>query len=55
MSAKPLENENEQINGAIALFRDITFRKQMEQSREKLARHNEGALQILACHCGSRQ
>lgn len=41
MSAKPLEDENEQINGAIALFRDITSRKQIEQSREKLARHNE--------------
>ena len=41
MSAKPLENENDQINGAIALFRDITFRKQIEQSREKLAQHNE--------------
>jgi hypothetical protein len=41
MSAKPLEDENGKINGAIALFRDITFRKQIELSREKHAHRNE--------------
>lgn len=41
MSAKPLEDENGQISGAIALFRDITFRKQIELSREKHAQRNE--------------
>lgn len=41
MSAKPLLNEKGEISGAIALFRDITLRKQIEQSREKHAQRNE--------------
>jgi PAS domain S-box-containing protein len=41
MSAKPLEDDNKEISGAIALFREITFRKQIELSREKLAQRNE--------------
>ena len=41
MSTKPLEDENGKINGAIAIFRDITSRKQIELSREKHAYRNE--------------
>jgi len=41
MSTKPLEDENGKISGAIAIFRDITSRKQIEFSREKHAYRNE--------------
>jgi len=35
ISAQALKDENEVIEGAVALIRDITYRKQMELSREK--------------------
>jgi PAS domain S-box-containing protein len=35
LSAQALKDENENIEGAVALIRDITYRKQIELSREK--------------------
>jgi PAS domain S-box-containing protein len=35
MSAQAIKDENENIEGAVALIRDITYRKQMELSQEK--------------------
>ena len=41
MSAQPLAGENGQISGAIVIIRDITYRKQIEFSRENYARRVE--------------
>ncbi len=41
MSAKPLTNDDEQPRGAITIFRDITYRKQIELSREKHIQRTE--------------
>lgn len=41
MSAQPLIDANKEVTGAIVLFRDISYRKQVEISREKHARHTE--------------
>ena len=41
MSAQPLAGENGQISGAIVVIRDITYRKQIELSRENYARRVE--------------
>ncbi len=41
MSAETLRDENENIDGAIALIRDIDYRKQIELSREKHVKRTE--------------
>jgi hypothetical protein len=41
MSAQPLKNENGGVSGAIVVFRDISYRKQVEISREKHAKRAE--------------
>jgi PAS domain S-box-containing protein len=41
MSAETLRDENGNIDGAIALLRDINYRKQIELSREKHAKRTE--------------
>lgn len=41
MSAETLRDENGNIDGAIALIRDINYRKQIELSREKHAKRTE--------------
>jgi len=41
MSAQPLIDENKKVTGAIVVFRDISYRKQVEISREKHAKHTE--------------
>ena len=41
MSTELLKDENGNIEGAIALIRDITYRKQMEVAREKQIRRTE--------------
>ncbi len=41
MSAETLRDENENIDGAIALIRDINYRKQIELSREKHVKRTE--------------
>lgn len=41
MSTELLKDENGNIEGAIALIRDITYRKQIELSREKQVRRTE--------------
>ena len=48
MSAEILKDENGNIEGAIALIRDITYRKQIEFSREKQVRRTE-AIYRLSC------
>jgi len=41
MSAKPLAREDGRPNGVITIFRDITYRKQIELSREKHIQRTE--------------
>ena len=41
MSALPIQNESGESDGAIVLFRDITYRKQIELSRENHAKRME--------------
>ncbi len=41
MSAETLRDENGNIEGAIALIRDINYRKQVELSREKQVKRTE--------------
>ena len=41
MSARPLIDANNVVTGAIVVFRDISYRKQVEISREKHAKHTE--------------
>jgi PAS domain S-box-containing protein len=41
MSARPIQDESGELTGAIILFRDITYRKQIELSRENHARRME--------------
>src|SRR5689334_126972 len=46
MSAEILRDENGNIEGAIALIRDITYRKQIELSREKHIRRTEAIYRL---------
>src|ERR1051325_5677736 len=46
MSAEILRDENGNIEGAIALIRDITYRKQIELSREKHVRRTEAIYKL---------
>jgi len=46
MSAEILKDENGNIEGAIALIRDITYRKQIELSREKQVRRTEAIYRL---------
>jgi PAS domain S-box-containing protein len=46
MSAEILRDENGNIEGAIALIRDITYRKQVELSREKQVRRTEAIYRL---------
>src|SRR6266508_964297 len=46
MSAEVLKDENGNIEGAIALIRDITYRKQVELSREKHVRRTEAIYRL---------
>ena len=46
MSAEILRDENGNIEGAIALIRDITYRKQIELSREKHVRRTEAIYRL---------
>jgi PAS domain S-box-containing protein len=46
MSAEVLRDENGNIEGAIALIRDITYRKQIELSREKHVRRTEAIYRL---------
>jgi PAS domain S-box-containing protein len=46
MSAEILKDENGNIEGAIALIRDITYRKQVELSREKHVRRTEAIYRL---------
>src|SRR6266540_6067050 len=46
MSAELLKDENGNIEGAIALIRDITYRKQVELSREKHVRRTEAIYRL---------
>ena len=41
MSAELLRDENGNVDGAIAIIRDIDYRKQMELSREKQIKRTE--------------
>ncbi len=41
MSARPIHDESGEITGAIVLFRDVTYRKQIELSRENHAQRME--------------
>ncbi|HLF75327.1 MAG TPA: PAS domain S-box protein [Anaerolineales bacterium] len=46
MSSAPFKDEDGHIDGAIALFRDITYRKRIELSREKHARQTEALYKL---------
>jgi PAS domain S-box-containing protein len=46
MSAEILKDENGNIEGAIALIRDITYRKQIELSREKHVKRTEAIYRL---------
>jgi PAS domain S-box-containing protein len=46
MSAEILKDENGNIEGAIALIRDITYRKQVELSREKHVKRTEAIYRL---------
>ncbi len=46
MSAEILKDENGNIEGAIALIRDITYRKQIEFSREKHVKRTEAIYRL---------
>ena len=46
MSAEVLRDENGNIEGALALIRDITYRKQIELSREKSVRRTEAIYRL---------
>lgn len=46
MSSQPLLDEDDQVNGAITFIRDITYRKQIENSRQKHIRHTEALYQL---------
>ncbi|HET9589170.1 MAG TPA: PAS domain S-box protein [Anaerolineales bacterium] len=46
MSAAPFKDENGRIEGAIALVRDITYRKRIELSQEKHARRTEALYKL---------
>jgi PAS domain S-box-containing protein len=46
MSAQSLNDEKGDITGAIVVFRDISYRKQVEISREKHAKHTEALYTI---------
>jgi PAS domain S-box-containing protein len=46
MSCAPFKGENGDIDGAIALIRDITYRKRMELSREKHAQRTEALYKL---------
>jgi PAS domain S-box-containing protein len=46
MSAQPLKSENGEATGAIVVFRDISYRKQVEISREKHAKRAEALYTI---------
>lgn len=41
MSARPFYSQADEIAGAVVLFRDITYRKKIEQARELHSRHTE--------------
>ena len=46
MSAEILRDENGNTEGAIALIRDITYRKQVELSREKITKRTEAIYRL---------
>ena len=46
MSAEMLRDENGNIDGAIAIVREITYRKQIELAREKQNRRTEGLYKL---------
>ena len=46
MSCAPFKGEDGRIDGAIALIRDITYRKQIELSREKHAQRTEALYKL---------
>jgi len=46
MSCAPFQSEDGSIDGAIALMRDITYRKQIELSREKHAQRTEALYKL---------
>jgi PAS domain S-box-containing protein len=46
MSAETLKDENGNIEGALALIRDITYRKQIELSREKHVKRTEAIYRL---------